>query len=302
MLRRRILVSLLAATAMASAAQAADLPSRAPAPVFVAPPAFTWTGFYIGVNAGGSFSNSNHSSYSYVDPNECGNAACTIGSTTNFRGGNGQTSGFIGGGQIGYNWQTSSLVFGLEADFDFANRNKQNGFFARTNCENFGGPPCNSGQFDHFLSSSRSGGDFGTFRGRLGFAMDRTLLYVTGGLAWGDNSNNTTVTDYRLQTVATQLASYAGVKSDTFLSNGNNGTSVGFAVGAGLEYALSQNWSVKAEYLYVSLDGGGSQRLREGAGTDFCTGTPGCIGTLTSNNRRDSFSTARIGLNYKFGG
>src|SRR5579862_4497612 len=109
-------VAVAALTAVgAVAAQAADLPTRkeAPAPVFVPPP-FTWTGFYVGLNAGGIFTTGSRGA-TIFDP-----AAGTDGGFLNadFPGGlgNGQ-SGFIGGGQAGYNWQTGAFVLGVETDF-----------------------------------------------------------------------------------------------------------------------------------------------------------------------------------------
>src|SRR5579862_8868434 len=98
------------------AAQAADLPTRkeAPAPVFVPPP-FTWTGFYIGLNAGGIWPSGSRSA-TLFDPD-----AGIDGGFLNaaFPGGLGsQSAGFIGGGQAGYNWQTGAFVLGIETDFD----------------------------------------------------------------------------------------------------------------------------------------------------------------------------------------
>ncbi len=110
-------VAIAALTALGTvAAQAADLPTRkeAPAPVFVPPP-FTWTGFYIGVNAGGIWPSGSREA-SLFDPN-----AGIDGGFLNagFPGGLGsQSAGFIGGGQAGYNWQTGAFVLGIETDFD----------------------------------------------------------------------------------------------------------------------------------------------------------------------------------------
>ena len=110
-------VAVAALTAVgAVAAQAADLPTRkeAPAPIFVPPP-FTWTGFYIGVNAGGIWPSGGRNA-SIFDPN-----AGIDGGFINagFPGGLGsQSAGFIGGGQAGYNWQTGAFVLGVETDFD----------------------------------------------------------------------------------------------------------------------------------------------------------------------------------------
>ena len=130
--------------------------------------------------------------------------------------------------------------------------------------------------------------------------MDRTLVYVTGGVAFG-STNKVTVKDYRLLGSPTELSSYAGVEAPDVFYDNNTTTAVGYALGGGLEYALSPNWSVKAEYLYVSLDGRGNSQLLEGTGPDFGP-APGNIGTITAHNSQNSFSVVRVGLNYKFGG
>src|SRR6478735_3468050 len=116
---RSSLLSLLAGTAAlaiaASAAQAADLPSRAaPAPIIAAVPIFTWTGFYVGVNAGYGWNTNNDRvfvpGFGFVD--------------------SGSNGGFVGGGQIGYNYQFNQFVVGVEADIQYAdiNRNNNNDF------------------------------------------------------------------------------------------------------------------------------------------------------------------------------
>src|SRR5579864_5420493 len=110
-------VAIVALTTLgAAAAQAADLPTRkeAPAPIFVPPP-FTWTGFYVGVNAGGIWPSGSREA-SIFDPNS-GTDFGFI--NAGFPGGLGsQSAGFIGGGQAGYNWQTGAFVLGVETDFD----------------------------------------------------------------------------------------------------------------------------------------------------------------------------------------
>ena len=103
--------ALTAAGAMA--AQAADLPTRkeAPAPVFVPPP-FTWTGFYVGLNAGAVWSMGNRTTSLYYPATGSWLATYYPGNLGN------SNTGFIGGGQAGYNWQTGAFVLGVETDFD----------------------------------------------------------------------------------------------------------------------------------------------------------------------------------------
>src|SRR6516162_7468712 len=99
------------------AAQAADLPTRkeAPAPVFVPPP-FTWTGFYVGLNAGAVWGSHSADTTLFTDGFPLG--TFNLNNVFPFGGFGGGNTGFIGGGQAGYNWQWGSWVFGVETDFD----------------------------------------------------------------------------------------------------------------------------------------------------------------------------------------
>ena len=189
-------VAIVALTAVGTvAAQAADLPTRkeAPVPVFVPPP-FTWTGFYIGLNAGGIFtSGSRHATI--FDPN-----AGTDGGFLNadFPGGlgSGQT-GFIGGGQAGYNWQTGAFVLGVETDFQ--------GTTVSKSFNNVGVPFAGAGvpallSGDFLTVNGKASLDWlGTTRGRVGFVVtpdNRLMIYGTGGVAYGGGSSNFSVYDF----------------------------------------------------------------------------------------------------------
>lgn len=235
-----VLGSFAVGVAIASPASAADLPARtAPplSPVF-AQPVFNWTGFYVGVNAGLGWSNGGDATV--FTPG---------GGVVGLSGSGG--SGFAGGGQIGYNFQSGALVYGLEADLQYADLNSDSNF---------------AGAGFGFLGlAGGSGGQyFGTVRARVGYAMDRTLLYVTGGLAYG------------------------GINSSWF---GDESTdNVGWTIGAGVEYALTNNWTVRVEGLYVNL--GANDRTVALPG-------PGGIYTVTGGSG-DGGGVARVGLNYKF--
>lgn len=186
---KRAFVAGAALLALGSVAAAADLPAPQPyykAPAF-APPPFSWSGFYLGVNGGGGFGSSNWD---------------TAGSIN--------TSGGLVGGTIGYNYQINRFVVGVEGDVDWAGIS---GSTTTAACP----AGCKTG--DSWLS---------TARGRIGYAADRFLPYVTGGAAFG-NIDATT----------------AGLTTTT--------TNAGWTVGAGLEFAITPNWSAKAEYLYVDL-------------------------------------------------
>src|SRR4051794_4346260 len=187
-LMKKLLLSTVALIGLGAAAFAADLPSRraAPAP-YVAVPVFTWTGFYVGVNAGYGFSDN--------DRNGLGAYNATAGSLSAPLGGYAGTvttdglnsrdnSGFVGGGQIGYNYQIGQWVIGVEADLQYADLNKSNsngivvlnpGVVGFTGAQN-----ANFGGIDWF----------GTVRGRLGYAIDRMMIYGTGGFAYGGADNN----------------------------------------------------------------------------------------------------------------
>ncbi len=124
--------------------------------------------------------------------------------------GNFDLSGGLVGGTAGYNWQTGPLVFGLEGDLDWSNINGS----TFVGCV----PGCKT-----------SNNWLGTVRGRVGYAFDRILPYVTGGLAVGD------------------------MQADVAGANVANSTNTGWTVGGGVEFAITNNWSAKAEYLYVDL-------------------------------------------------
>jgi outer membrane immunogenic protein len=155
---RKLLLSATALAAFTAPVFAADLPARRtePAAPVVYAPLFTWTGAYIGVNAGVGFSNNSSTTFTPLN---------FTGDTVIFSGSN--KTGFVGGGQIGYNWQVNQFVFGAEADIQYADLGNKN-------------------TYADFGLSSKNGNYFGTVRGRIGSAFDRALIYATGGLAYGD--------------------------------------------------------------------------------------------------------------------
>ena len=159
---KKILLSSVALLGLSAGAFAADLPSRrAPAPVIAAVPVFTWTGFYLGVNAGYGWNDSDSITLS--------NGA-VITSVDDSEG------GFVGGAQAGYNYQIGSFVVGVEGDIQYAD---------------FGGASYvipGVGTFD-----DNSDDWFGTVRARAGVAFDRALIYATGGFAFADDRNGWTV-------------------------------------------------------------------------------------------------------------
>jgi outer membrane immunogenic protein len=160
---KKILLSSVALLSLTAGAMAADLPSRrAPAPIVAAAPIFTWTGFYVGVNAGVGFNSSDDE--------------LVFGDGTVLTGDSDDDASFIGGGQIGYNYQFGSFVVGVEGDLQWAD-------FGSTTYALPGG-----GTF-----TVDSDDWFGTVRARAGVAFDRALIYATGGFVFTDNRNGWTV-------------------------------------------------------------------------------------------------------------
>jgi outer membrane immunogenic protein len=179
-LRAKFTVLLLAGSAL-QAAQAADLPRRQVPPPLPIPPAFTWTGFYLGVNAGYAFGEGRRT---FTD--------ATYGTVT----GGAQGGGFAGGGQIGYNYQLtpgSGLVLGVETDI-------QGLAEARANAAYLGTTP--------YYNVSPSLDYYGTVRGRVGYAFDRVLVYGTGGFAYGGGSTSSYAGSYLYTLPSTSRTGY----------------------------------------------------------------------------------------------
>ena len=160
---KKILLASVALFGFAGAASAADLPVRSapPAPIVAAVPVFTWTGFYVGVNAGYGWNT---------------NDSITVGG---LRFDLDDDGGFVGGAQAGYNYQIGSFVVGLEGDIQYAD---------------FGGDDRFDFDGDGILDGDFNNSDwFGTVRARAGVAFDRALIYATGGFAFADDATGWTV-------------------------------------------------------------------------------------------------------------
>jgi outer membrane immunogenic protein len=220
---RRVLLTTLSLFALtATNAFGADLPRAMPAkaPAYIA--AYNWTGFYLGINGGYGWAHSDWSAF----------------------GTNSRPSGGMVGGTIGYNWQApgSPFVFGLEGDIDWSDIK---GRFASAACP---------------TGCETKNTWFGTARGRLGYAFDRVMPYITGGAAFGE--------------VQANQGGFAG----------NSDTKVGWTVGAGVEAAVAANWTAKLEYLYADL------------GSVTC-GVGSCLPATSVDFRTN---IVRAGLNYRF--
>jgi outer membrane immunogenic protein len=205
-MKKTLTTALLAAALFSAPALAADLPKG---PVFKAAPApvFNWTGFYGGANAG----------YAW-DPNyalERPAGTFDIPIYLNLQGG-------FGGLQLGYNWHYArNWLVGIEADFQFGDI---------TDTYNFNYP---GGGASFATLTIRQ---FGTVRGRFAYVVDRSLFYVTGGLAYANFKANL----------------FADFDANDGFINGNKWLA-GYVVGVGFERAIAGNWSLKFEYLFIDF-------------------------------------------------
>jgi outer membrane immunogenic protein len=230
-MRKSTVLALLGAAlgvAMNSQTLAADIPAKAPA--YKAPvvaPAYNWTGLYIGINGGYGWGRVD---WTYV-----------VGGTT----ANHDTSGGLIGATLGYNHQVGNWVFGLEGDWAWA--------------EVKGSTACPNAAFS-CRSELQS---IGTIRGRVGYAWNNFLPYLTGGWAFGDQ---------RIETVNAAAG-----------TNGTSHTASGWTFGGGLEYGINNTWSAKLEYLYADL------------GTDRYT-----VDNALQVDARHKVNIFRAGLNYRF--
>jgi outer membrane immunogenic protein len=257
MMQKIVLAAALLALGSASAF-AADLPARgmvAKAPMMA--PVNTWQGFYIGLNAGYAWGNSNTS----LSSAEVFDGAPVVGSFPSLK-----PKGFIGGGQIGYNWQSGMLVLG--AEFDFSGL----GVKATESVD-----PLAANNANSYLATFSSRYDWMlTARGRLGVTVAPSwLLYVTGGLA---------------VTQARDSVNLINTANNNFINFADSKTLTGGTLGAGVEYAFAPNWSVKAEYLYTKFGD---------TSPSFTTATsPGVVPPVAKFDH--SLNIVRAGVNYHF--
>jgi outer membrane immunogenic protein len=220
---KRFWLACAAVAALTSAAAAADLPRPAPAPYYKAPPAYAPIYNWTGF---------------YIGVNGGGGFGRSAWDST----GGFDLSGGLVGGTVGYNYQMGQFVLGVEGDIDWANINGTTTAFCTLGCKTN----------DTWLS---------TVRGRLGYAADRFLPYVTGGAAFGD------------------------IRASTPGFPGNSSTNTGWTIGGGIEGAIAGNLTAKVEYLYVDLG-------------SFNCGIS--CGAAVTDNVSFHTNILRAGLNYRF--
>ena len=256
---KKLLFSTISLAALAAtSALAADMPLRKETAV-ASPPMPVWTGAYVGLNAGGTWSNNSQiqtSSYPvFISPdagiNKSTNAefsdSAITSITTQMSGGN--NLGFIGGGQIGYNWQfEKSFVAGIETDIQgVAGANSNNA--ANYNSLNIFGVNNDHQQVLTSVSGSRNLNYLGTVRGRLGnLILQNLLAYASGGFAYGGASLQANSYQYITSDGVSTIFSTA-----TFPGKSFSGTLLGWTAGAGVEWMFMPSWSARVEYLYYDL-------------------------------------------------
>jgi len=207
-------------------ANAADLAVKArPLPQSYVSAVYDWSGFYVG----------GHIGYGWADPNINPGAGVTV---TNHP----QPNGFLGGGQIGVQWQTGAWVYGIEADASYGNLDD-----TRT---------CTINPTGATLSCRGAPKYFGTVDARLGYAINNWLVYGKGGWAWSHE-------DF------TQLFNAGAVCVGTPCNGGTN--QYGWSVGGGVEYGFAPIWSVKLEYDFLDFPHSDTVTLSNGATTNTFT-------------------------------
>jgi outer membrane immunogenic protein len=263
-------------------------------------PVATWTGFYVGANVGANWNNdktiiSSNPTFASIllqtlPPfftamfnayTPSGNGALPANSS-------GQ---FVGGGQIGYNYQLARLVLGIEADIQSGSHSTASRVNSTTASFLF-----SSSNVVSSLTAQSSLDYLGTVRGRIGGLVTPTLLaYGTGGLAYGHVHSAVDIV---------QTAVGTGQNAGQFLVTPGSGgvfsqMRTGWTIGGGIEWMFVPNWMAKVEYLHYDL---GSVSYGAGTRTTVLGGVPGPAWTLVSNTTtRFSGDVVRVGVNYKFG-
>ena len=235
--RSALLAAVALTIGLAQTALAADLPQRQAAAPLLAPTLYNWTGIYFGINGGGG--------WGHQDPLNL--------ITNRFDKDTISFSGGVFGGTAGAQIQSGHVVIGLEADLDWTGMKGSQTFVPTV-----GGVPINPAAINATTKIDWEA----TARARVGYAEQNWLFYATGGFALlGTKANFTTASGVSCSTYG--IANCTGT-----------GKQVGVALGAGVEYGITQNVSAKFEYLYIAA------------------------ASLDISNH----SEIRAGLNYRFGG
>jgi outer membrane immunogenic protein len=302
-------VTLLALTGT-DAARAGDMPpaviypaGSVPGMVYpAAAPLFTFTGFYVGGTVGGALGSSKYTetpsgTFAIFEPITGKTVSVPVQNVAAVGTSSTAPRGVLGGAEVGYNWQIGHFVLGFETDFSGWNLSSSAGVVGVgyseipvpqpsdpciTKLE--GKPPnqkCAPVPGAAFTSTTSTNSNWlFTARPRLGFANGNQLIYLTGGLAVSDVS-------FAQSIVLTGYGQRPG--TGPTLAGATSSIQVGWTAGFGIEYALSWNWLIKAEYLYV--------RFPNQSAPQAFSGAPAFTGTATGNL---TASIARAGFDYRF--
>lgn len=273
-------------------ASAADLPMKAP-PLAAAPPC-VWCGFYVGVNAGYAWSESTSVNSTATVTSAplfpAAAAAAAAALTTPISVGNG--NGFIGGGQVGYNFQASNFVAGIEADIQWLSGRGTRTVVTSAPIANLPAEFASA-----TLTATNSVNWLGTLRGRIGLAVaPNFLLYGTGGLAYGGVRSSTGISE-----VIAGPGAVGSGNNGTFPALGSfSQTRAGWTAGAGGEWMFNGNWSAKLEYLHYDL--GSATYGTTVSNFTVAPSPPGILLYTLGQTSTTSFrgDIVRVGLNYKF--
>ena len=235
------LCAIVASVAIASSAAAADLPlkARTAQPVFA--PNLSWTGFYIGINVGAGWGTQE--------------GVTTLSNGNVYQQSSYTTNGFMFGGQAGYNWQLAGpVVIGIEGSIAGADISGTSMCLLRTGS---GTPQTTCNSEINWV---------GDISGRVGFTVDRALVYVKGGYAWADTDQNLRLTNTT--------------------ANGGS-TRSGWLLGTGVEYAFMSNWSAKVEYNYIDFGSETLSVVNSGSGSTY------------TRDLNQTLHTVKFGVNYR---
>ena len=263
---RRAAVAVAAVIGLVSVASAADLPVKAPVKAPVAAPVISWTGFYIGGDIGGAWTSNTGTWTGLPTPADFGINAIS--------GSNGGSS-FIGGLHAGFNWQFApTWVAGIEGDWSWA---KARGSFSQ-GWTLFGTATPAPGAFTNMTSALDW---LSSLRARLGYlVMPNLLAYGTGGVAWA-----------KFDYAANNFCNAPCGGPPPYIANpAFSNTQAGYAVGGGLEWAMTNNWTLRGEYIFYRFNSAPSVIVNPG---------PGFLSSSDSWSSTN-VSVARAGLSYKF--
>jgi outer membrane immunogenic protein len=258
---RRYVSALLASTAIAIAAtqmaSAADLPVKSRYVPPPAPPPFSWTGFYIGGHGGAGWGTA-ESTLTGIDVGGFSVSGLNVPWSSH------NINGWLAGATVGYNWQVNPwLVLGIEGDWTWADLE--------------GTTPCGVANIFGCKTKVNWTADL---TGRVGFAVDRALIYAKGGVVWAD-------TDYSFNFLGSSIPGFD-------ISGSTSDTRVGGMLGAGIEYAFLPNWSAKIEYNFMDF-GTASESLPV-----TISGVGGAPPITAHADINQQIHVVKIGVNYRF--